>query len=141
MTATFQPLPHAIPFRFADRTIERTGPASGRVAAVVSANAHSVRAGALPPFLVGELIAQAALLLQGGDPEIGRSGFLASVSGVAVERLAWPGDVLAVEVRLAGRLGPAVRFDGTIRDGGGHTVATGSVTVRQGETPAAEPRP
>lgn len=133
MKGSFEPLPHAVPFRFADRTLERTGPGAGRVRAVVTSNALFTRGGGLPPFLVGELIAQAALLLAGGDPEIGKSGFLAGLSDLAVERVPVPGDILTVEVRLAGRLGPAVKFEGAIRDEEGRPVASGSVLVRQGD--------
>ena len=133
MTVPFEPLPHATRFRFADKTLERTSPGSGRVSAVVSAGASGARGGVFPPFLIGELIAQAALLLEGGDPEIGRTGLLAGLSDVAVERVPVAGDILHVDVRMAGRLGPAVRFDGTIHDGEGRPVAAGSVTVRQGE--------
>jgi hypothetical protein len=81
---------------------------------------------------MAEMSAQAALLLTGGDPEIGKSGFLAGISDFHVERLPEAGDALTVDVVLAGRLGPVVKFDGTIRDETGATVASGSVTVRQG---------
>lgn len=45
MSAAFEPLPHVYPFRFADRTLERTGPATGRVRAAVTANASTVSNG------------------------------------------------------------------------------------------------
>jgi len=132
-----EPLPHGYPFRFADRTVERTGQASGRVRAVVSANAWGDSPAGLPAPFVGELMAQAALLLEGGDPEIGRSGFLAGFSGVSVARLPQAGDLLTVDLRLAGRLGPVVKFDATVTDDAGRLVAGGSFSVRKGSAPEA----
>jgi len=131
---SFEPLPHAWPFRFADRTVERTGPGSGRVRAVVSANGRGASAGEMPGGLVGELMAQSALLIEGGDPALGRSGFLAGFSDLSIERPARPGDALTVDVALSGRLGPVVRFDATVRDEAGGVVATGSFTVRKGSS-------
>jgi hypothetical protein len=128
-------LPHAFPFRFADRTVERTGPASGRVRAVVSAGGRGVSPPGLPPSLVGELMAQAALLLEGGDPEIGRSGFLAGFSGVSVARVPQAGDCLSVDITLAGRLGAAVKFEATVTDDAGRLVAGGSFSIRTGSAP------
>ncbi len=131
-----EPLPHGYPFRFVDRTLVRTGPASGRVRALVTAGGRAVDGGrGSAPFSLVEMVAQAALLLEGGDPEIGRSGFLAGLSDFVVQRLPLPGDSLEVDVTLAARLGPVVRFDGVIRDDSGAPVATGSVTVRKGEAP------
>lgn len=136
MTRSLEPLPHLYPFRFADRSVERTGPGSGTVRALVTSNARAVEGGAkLPVHVLGELIAQAALLLEGGDPEIGRTGFLAGLSDLSARRLPEPGDALLVDVRIAGVMGPVVKFDGVIRAEAGDVVATGSVTVRKG-TPA-----
>lgn len=137
MTLAFEPLPHLYPFRFVDRTAERTGEGSGRVLAAVTAGGRLLGPPAASPAVLGELIAQAALLLQGGDPELGRSGFLAGLSGLEVSRPPEPGDLLTVEVAVAGRLGPVVRFDGRIRDEAGNEIARGSVTVRQGKREAA----
>jgi hypothetical protein len=131
-------LPHGYPFRFADRTAERTGPASGRVRAVVSAGARGVSSRGLPAPMVGELMAQSALLLEGGDPEIGRSGFLAGFSGVSVARVPRAGEVLTVDVRLTGRLGAVVKFDATVADDAGRLVAGGSFSVRKGSPPETE---
>jgi 3-hydroxymyristoyl/3-hydroxydecanoyl-(acyl carrier protein) dehydratase len=130
----FEPLPHAYPFRFADRTVERTGPGAGRVRAVVSAGGRGVSGGIFPGALVGELMAQAALLVSGADPDLGKSGFLAGFSDLTVERPAFPGDVLTIDVAIAGRMGPAVKFDASVRDAEGARVASGSVTVRRGES-------
>ena len=128
-----KPLPHVYPFRFVDREVRKTGPASGSVRAAMTANARRMEGAlALAPLTLVELIAQAALLLQGGDPELGRSGFLAGFSDFQVHRLPESGDVLTVEVTMAGRLGPVVKFDGLITDDAGRTVASGGITVRQG---------
>jgi hypothetical protein len=128
----FQPLPHAFPFRFADGVVLRTGPAEGRVRACVTANAQSVRGTGFPVAVLAELVAQSALLLQGGDAALGRKGFLAGVSDFSVERLPVAGDVLTIDVAIAGRLGDTVKFDGVILDAHGGAVARGSVTVKQG---------
>jgi len=131
-----EPLPHAFPFRFVDRTVERTGPASGSVRVAVTAGQRASQAGPLSPSIYPEIIAQAALLLQGGDPEVGRSGFLAGLSDVEVLGEAGPGDILTVSVRLAARLGPAVRFEGEVAADDGRPVARAALTVRQGDAPA-----
>jgi 3-hydroxymyristoyl/3-hydroxydecanoyl-(acyl carrier protein) dehydratase len=128
----FQPLPHAFPFRFADGVVERTGPAEGRVRATVTANAAAVRATGFPTAALAELVAQSALLLQGGDAALGRKGFLAGISDFSVERLPVPGDVLTVDVAIAGRLGDTVKLEGVVTDGEGRAVARGAVTVKQG---------
>jgi hypothetical protein len=128
----FQPLPHTFPFRFADGVIERTGPAQGRVRACVTADGAAVRAAGFPAAALAELVAQSALLLSGGDAALGRKGFLAGISGFSVERLPEPGDVLTVDVAIAGRLGDAVKFEGVVRDAEGSAVARCAVTVKQG---------
>jgi 3-hydroxymyristoyl/3-hydroxydecanoyl-(acyl carrier protein) dehydratase len=132
VSASFEPLPHAYPFRFADRTLERTGPGSGRVRAVVTANARGVAGGTFGVPLVGELMAQAALLLEGGDPETAKGGFLAGFPELRVERAPEAGDVLTVEVRLTGKLGNVVKFEGTVRDGAEAEIARGSFQVKKG---------
>ena len=128
----FRPLPHAFPFRFADGVVERTGPAAGRVRACVTADAAAVRATGFPTAGLAELVAQSALLLQGGDAALGRKGFLAGISDFSVQRLPVAGDVLTIDVAIAGRLGDMVKFEGVVRDTEGGAVARGSVTVKQG---------
>lgn len=128
----FQPLPHAFPFRFADGVAWRTGPAEGRVRASVTADAAAVRATGFPAAVLAELVAQSALLLQGGDAALGRKGFLAGISDFSVQRLPVAGDVLTIDVSIAGRLGDTVKFDGVILDTHGGAIARGSVTVKQG---------
>jgi len=86
----------------------------------------------LPPLTLVEVVAQAALLLEGGDPGIGRSGFLAGVSDFTFERTPESGDLLEVDVRIAGVLGSIVRFEGVVTDGEGRRVASGAVTVKKG---------
>jgi 3-hydroxymyristoyl/3-hydroxydecanoyl-(acyl carrier protein) dehydratase len=130
----FQPLPHAFPFRFADGVVERTGPAEGRVRATVTADAAAVRGIGFPAAALVELVAQSALLLEGGDAALGRKGFLAGISDFSVERLPVPGDVLTVEVAIAGRFGDTVKLEGVVTDGDGGAVARGAVTVKQGIT-------
>jgi hypothetical protein len=120
------------PFRFADGVIERTGPAEGRVRATVTADAAFVRATGFPAAALAELVAQSALLLQGGDAALSRKGFLAGISDFSVQRLPVPGDVLTVDVAIAGRLGDAVKLEGVVTDGEGGAVARGAVTVKQG---------
>ncbi len=128
----FQALPHAFPFRFADRVVERTGPAEGRVRACVTADAEAVRANGFPAAVLAELVAQSALLLQGGDAALGRKGFLAGISDFSVQRLPVAGDVLTIDVAIAGRLGDTVKFEGVVRDTEGGAVARAAVTVKQG---------
>jgi 3-hydroxymyristoyl/3-hydroxydecanoyl-(acyl carrier protein) dehydratase len=89
---------------------------------------------------MAELMAQAALLLSGTDPELGRSGFLAGLSDVTVTRAPGPGDALTVEVAVGGRMGLVVKFDASVFGADGVRIAGGSVTVRQGAR-GAETRP
>jgi hypothetical protein len=129
---TFQPLPHVFPFRFADAAVASSGRAEGRVRATVTAGAQASRGGPLAATLYGELIAQSALLLEGGDADLGRRGFLAGISDLAVAREAAPGDVLHVDVTVAGRFRDSVKFDGRVSDAAGAEVARGSIVVRHG---------
>jgi 3-hydroxymyristoyl/3-hydroxydecanoyl-(acyl carrier protein) dehydratase len=131
-------LPHVYPFRFAD-TIAAPADAAfsgGRVRIRVSANGRAAMGETWQsPLLCAEAIAQAALLLEGGTAADGRRGFLAGIQDFRVERLPEAGETLEIEVRLAGRFGPLVRFDGRVSSEG-REVAAGSVLVRQGR---AEP--
>ena len=125
-------LPHAYPFRFVDTVLSRSEPRGpqGRVSVRVSANARSAMGeGWQSPLLYVEAIAQAALLLSGGDPERGRRGFLAGIDGFTFTRVPQAGDSLEVDVRLTGRFGPAVKFDGEVISSG-ETVAKAGVFVR-----------
>ncbi|HEY1435096.1 MAG TPA: hypothetical protein VGG65_06950 [Thermoanaerobaculia bacterium] len=128
-------LPHAYPFRFVD-TVSHPADAAfegGRVRARVSANGRAAMGAAWgSPLLFAEAIAQAALLLQDGDPERARSGFLAGIEAFTAERLPLAGETLDIGVRLVARFGPIVRFDGEVLSGN-QVLAKGSVLVREGE--------
>jgi len=127
-------IPHAYPFRFVD-TVSEPRDASfsrGRVRARVSANGRAALGGEWgSPVLFAEAIAQAALMLEGGDPEKARSGFLAGIEGFTAERPPRAGETLEIAVTLAAKFGPVVRFDGEVRSGD-EVLARGSVLVRQG---------
>lgn len=125
-------LPHGYPFRFVESAVSRSGASSGRVRAAVTASGRRTDGAALTPLTLAEMIAQAALLLSGDDPEAAKGGFLAGISDLEIERLPEAGDRLDIDVTLAAHLGPVVKFDGIIRDDAGGTVARGSVTVRRG---------
>jgi 3-hydroxymyristoyl/3-hydroxydecanoyl-(acyl carrier protein) dehydratase len=134
-------LPHAYPFRFVDSILESPPqtPAGGaeawqgRVKTLLSANGRAtVDAAWGSPLLYAEAIAQAALLLEGGDPEIGRRGFLAGIDGFQATRAPLAGETLAVSVRLAGRFGAIAKFDGEVRSGE-EILARASVLVRKGD--------
>ncbi|HTR03220.1 MAG TPA: hypothetical protein VMN82_08500 [Thermoanaerobaculia bacterium] len=134
-------LPHAYPFRFVDVVAEDRDAAftRGRVRARVSANGRASAGegdGWPSPVLYAEAIAQAALLLRGGDPERARSGFLAGIEGFTAERTPRAGETLEIAVKLAARFGRIVRFDGEVTSGS-ETLARASVLVRDGEDEVA----
>jgi 3-hydroxymyristoyl/3-hydroxydecanoyl-(acyl carrier protein) dehydratase len=129
-------LPHAYPFRFVDVIRRPPGPnfSEGRVSAAITANGRFARSegGGRAPALMAEAVAQAALLLQGGDPEIGRRGFLAGIEDFQIARLPEAGESLEIDVRLVARFGSIVKFEGEVRSGS-ETLARGGILVRQGE--------
>lgn len=130
-----RPLPHAYPFRFVDAVAtERNADFSaGSVTVRVTSNARaSMGEGWMSPLLLAEAIAQSALLLEGGDADLGRRGFLAGIEGLELLRSPMAGETLSVDVRLTARFGAMVRFDGTVRSGE-ETIARGAVLVRKGE--------
>lgn len=144
--------PHAYPFRFVDRVSQRatmseghTAPAplgsvfEGRVRIQVTANARvAMGEGWQSVLLYPEAIAQAALLLEGRDAEAGRRGYLAGVSELSIERAPRAGETLEISVRLHGRFGAMLRFDGEVRSADADEIlARGSVLVRQGDAEAA----
>ena len=130
-------LPHAYPFRFVDVVLRPAGPdfSEGRVSAAVTANGRFASDGVSVSgsTLLAEALAQAALLLQRGDPEVGRRGFLAGIDAFHVERLPQPGDQLQIDVRLTARFGSIVKFEGEVRSGS-ETLARGGILVRQGDS-------
>ena len=127
-------LPHAYPFRFVDTVLQLPGPgvSGGRIRARVSANGRaSMGQGWQSPLLLAEAIAQATLLLEAGDPEAGKRGYLAGIQGLQMTRPPQAGETLEIEVRLAGSFGPVFRFDGRVLSGD-EVLASGSVLVRKG---------
>ena len=130
-------LPHAYPFRFVETVVEPSNRdfSRGAVRVAVSANARAA-GGELwqSPLLLAEAIAQSALLLEGGDPEVGRTGFLAGIEDFRISRSPRAGEMLEVRVRLAARFGSIVKFDGEVLCGA-ESLARGSVLVRQGGGP------
>ena len=126
-------LPHTYPFRFVETVLLEANAdfSQGRVRVRVSANG---RAASGPqwhsPLLYVEAIAQSALLLSGGDAEKGRLGYLAGVDGFTFTRVPEAGESLDVDVRLAGRFGPAAKFQGEVRSGG-ESVARAGIVVRE----------
>ena len=132
-------LPHSYPFRFVDVVTEAADEAfrRGRVRARVSADAWAAMGeGWGRPLLYAEAIAQAALLLRGGDPARDREGFLAGIEGFTAERPPLAGETLDVDVHLAARFGAVLRFDGEVRSDDA-VLARASVLVREG--PASAP--
>ena len=135
------PLPHGYPFRFVETVLEERNAdfSRGRVRAAVTANGRaSMGVGWVSPLLLAEAIAQAALLLEGGDPESGRRGYLAGLDGFQAIRAPRAGELLTVDVRLSARFGAIARFDGEVTSGG-ETIARGGVLVRKGEAAPAPP--
>ncbi len=130
-------LPHAYPFRFVETVLEPRNEdfSRGTVRIAVSANARSAAGEAWgTPLLLAEAIAQSALLLEGGDPDIGRTGFLAGIDGFEASRAPRAGETLEVRVRLAARFGAIVKFEGEVLCGA-ESLARGSVLVRRGVSP------
>jgi 3-hydroxymyristoyl/3-hydroxydecanoyl-(acyl carrier protein) dehydratase len=126
--------PHAYPFRFVDRVSApaNAGFVGGKVRIRVTGNSRAAmgetwQTGLLYP----EAIAQAALLLEGGDPEDGKRGYLAGITELSIERAPRAGETLEISVALRGQFGPMYRFDGEVRSGE-DVLARGSVLVRKG---------
>jgi len=131
-------LPHSYPFRFVESVLEPRSPGSwrGAVRVAVSANGRAAMGEAWgSPLFLAEAIAQSALLLEGGDPEVGRTGFLAGIEGFEASRAPRAGETVEVRVRLAARFGALVKFDGVVFSGT-EPLARGSVLVRRGGPPA-----
>ena len=127
-------LPHTYPFRFVDTVVSAAGPDfdRGQVSARVTAGARAAMGAEwASPALLAEAIAQAALLLRGGDPETGRRGFLAGIEGFEIDRLPRAGETLTVDVRVAARFGAVVKFEGEVQSGA-ERIAGGAILVREG---------
>jgi 3-hydroxymyristoyl/3-hydroxydecanoyl-(acyl carrier protein) dehydratase len=128
-------LPHGYPFRLVDVVLEERNAdfSRGRVRVSVTANSRAAMGEQWgSPLLLAEAIAQAALLLEGGDPELGRTGFLAGLDGFEAARSPRAGETLTVDVRLSARFGSVVRFDGEVTSAG-EQIARGGILVRRGE--------
>ena len=137
-TAAF---PHAYPFRFVDTVSHApdAGFQGGRVRIRVTGNARvAMGEGWQSPLLLAEAIAQAALLLEGGDAGAGRRGYLAGIQEMTLERAPRAGETLDIAVRLAANFGPVFRFDGEVHGEDG-VLARGSVLVRKGEAEVVGP--
>ena len=127
-------LPHDYPFRFVDTVTQAAAPdfSDGRVRVRISANAWGARGEAWQsPLLLAEAVAQSALLLEGGDAESARRGFLAGLEDFAFTRPPRAGETLEVRVRLTARFGAVARFDGEVLSGQ-DAIAKGAVLVRKG---------
>jgi 3-hydroxymyristoyl/3-hydroxydecanoyl-(acyl carrier protein) dehydratase len=132
-------LPHSYPFRLVETVSTPRDRETwlGVVRFAVSANGRAAMGEAWgSPVLLAEAIAQSALLLEGGDPEVGRTGFLAGIDGFEASRAPRAGETLEVRVRLAARFGAIVKFDGEVFSGD-EPLARGSVLVRRGTSPPA----
>ncbi len=130
-------LPHGYPFRFVDAIVEEKNAdfSRGSVSIRISANSRVAMGESWPsPLLLAEAIAQSALLLEGGDAGIGRTGFLAGLDGLEMSRAPRAGETLRIDVRLAGRFGAMVRFEGAVQSGE-ETIARGAILVRKGSPP------
>jgi len=132
-------LPHTYPFRFVDTVLEPRDEdfSRGTVRIALTANSRAAAGEAWrSSFLLAEAIAQAALLLEGGDPGIGRTGFLAGIEEFEATRAPRAGEALEVRVRLEARFGAVVKFRGEVWSAG-EPLAKGSILVRRGSPPAA----
>jgi 3-hydroxymyristoyl/3-hydroxydecanoyl-(acyl carrier protein) dehydratase len=127
-------LPHDYPFRFVDTVSQAAGNdfQNGRVRVRVSSNSRAAMGEAWQsPLLLAEAVAQSALLLEGGDAESARRGFLAGLEDFEFARAPRAGETLEVRVRLTARFGAVARFDGEVLSGDG-AIARGAVLVRKG---------
>ncbi len=133
-----RPLPHVYPFRFVESVIRERNERfeGGEVSAAVT---FGQRACTGPewrsPFLLAEVIAQSALLLEGGDAEVGRSGFLVGLDNFALTRAPSPGERLTVRIDLLATYGLFAKFAGVISSAG-EEIARGEILVRRGAATA-----
>jgi 3-hydroxyacyl-[acyl-carrier-protein] dehydratase len=137
-------LPHSYPFRFVDRILDSAGPShegappasgtwQGTVLTRVSADGRAgMEESWASPLLLAEAVAQAALLLEGGDAEAGKRGFLAGIDSFEIARPPRPGESLTISVKLSARFGAVVKFEGEVRSGE-EILAHGAILVRKGE--------
>jgi 3-hydroxyacyl-[acyl-carrier-protein] dehydratase len=131
--------PHAYPFRFVEVVLEERDASFSRGSVRVSISSNSRAAMGeewRSPLLLAEAIAQSALLLEGGDADLGRRGFLAAIENFRALRPPRAGEVLRVNVRLSARFGAIAKFEGVVRSDG-ETIAEGGILVRKEEFAAA----
>ena len=138
MTAAALPARVPVPLRGHGCAAARQRFEGGRVRIRVTGNARAAMGESWQSALLyPEAIAQAALLLEGGDAEAGRRGYLAGITELSIERAPRAGETLEISVRLQGGFGGMLRFDGEVRSGE-ELLAKGSVLVRKGgATPEA----
>lgn len=104
-------LPHAYPFRLAERVGE------GTVEVCLTADSCWSRGSAIAEPLLVEAMAQAAMLLV-ASPEERSQGLLAGIDEAEFLLAVGPGDRLQARARLVGRLGGLVKLETTLeRDG------------------------
>ena len=105
-------LPHAHPFRFVERVA-----GAGEPVLAWTVDGSFGRGGELPPMLMVEMMAQAALLAlpavasasAGGAPSPLARGLLAGLDGVRFLAPVRPGDALRARAELVGRFGRLVK--------------------------------
>ena len=132
-------VPHGYPFRFVEFVLEDRDPefSRGSVRVAITANGRAAMGEEWrSPVLLVEAIAQSALLLEGGDVDIGRKGFLAGIESFRAVRPPRAGEVLRVEVRLTARFGAIAKFDGAVF-AEGEAIAEGGILVWKGESAPA----
>lgn len=104
-------LPHAYPFRLAERVGE------GAVEVCLTADSLWSRGQAIAAPLLIEAMAQAAMLLV-ASPEERSQGLLAGIDEAQFLLAVGPGDRLRARATLVGRLGGLVKIETTLeRDG------------------------
>jgi 3-hydroxymyristoyl/3-hydroxydecanoyl-(acyl carrier protein) dehydratase len=104
-------LPHAFPFRLAERV---EGEA---VEVCLTANAVWSRGEAIVGPLLVEAMAQAAMVLL-ADPEQRQNGLLAGIDGAEFLSAVAAGDRLRATAKLVGKLGALVKLEAALeRDG------------------------
>ena len=133
-----QPLPHVFPFRFVESVIRERNEKfeGGEVSAAITAGQRACAGpGWRSPFLLAEMIAQSALLLEGGDVGIGRTGFLAGLDNFELQRTPEPGERLTIRIDLLATFGLFAKFGGVVTCPRGE-VARGEILVRRGAGPS-----